>query len=155
MTFSWSPPNSSLAPEQEQFVEPVFEFLDIGCEFVHPERGALADRGQLRGLQMRVAEAGQRPVFDGERFQVAKNLRRFFQNDPGRLAKRQYVGVVPDVAGRRAEVDDGFGGRALFAERVDVRHDVVAHFLLAGFGDLVVDVVFVRFHLRDLLARHG
>ena len=39
------------------------------------------------------------------------------------------------------------------AERVDVRHDIVAELLFVLRGGFVVDVRDVRFHLRDLLVR--
>jgi hypothetical protein len=39
----------------------MLEIGEVEHEVLHPQRGALADGGELRRLQVRVAEAGQRP----------------------------------------------------------------------------------------------
>ena len=60
------------------------------------------------------------------------------------LADQDQVGVVGDVAARRAEVDDLPGRRGDVAVGVDVGHDVVAEPLLVGPGGVEVDVVDLR-----------
>ena len=67
-TLSWSPSKSSrkeacvpvvpLQPRNRKRLEPVAELLDVEREVLHPERGALADRGELRRLEVGVGEAG-------------------------------------------------------------------------------------------------
>ena len=60
--------------------------------------------------------------------------------EPERLAHEQRVGVVGDVAGRRAEVDHAARRGRGVAVGVDVRHHVVAEALLVARGRLEVDV---------------
>ena len=61
------------------------------------------------------------------------------------------VGVVGDVRARRAEVDERLRRRRDVAERVDVRHHVVAEAPLVRGDGVEVDVVEVRAHLRERL----
>ena len=62
-------------------------------------------------------------------------------------------GVVADVCGRRAEVDDGRGGRAGGGERVHVSHHVVSPPRLLVGREVEVDVRHVRLHLGELRVR--
>ena len=65
------------------------------------------------------------------------------------------IGVIAHVGARCAEVDDARRlGRSL-ANGVNVRHNVVAHFLFARPGGLVVDVRNVCLPLVHLLLRYG
>ena len=68
-----------------------------------------------------------------------------------RLAHQDQVGVVGDVAGGGAEVDDVAGGRGGVAEGVDVGHHVVAELALVLVGAGEVDVVEVGAQLLELL----
>lgn len=61
------------------------------------------------------------------------------------LFKLDQVGIVGDVRGSGAEVEDGFSCGALVAKGVDVGHDVVAEFLLVLVGGGKVDGVDVFF----------
>ena len=140
----------ALGAEQFQRVEPVFQLFDVHDELVHPQGRTLADRGQLRRLQVGVREARHGFVLKRKRAEIPHHLRRFFQQNAGRFPKLDDVGVVADVAGSRAEVNDALGGRTLYSVRIDVRHHVVPHLALARLGGRVIDVVRVRRKLRDL-----
>ena len=143
----------ALAAEQAQPPKLELKVFNVLRQLVHPERCALADGRELRGLEVGIGKARQRLVLFGERREVAQHLRRLAQHELRRFTQDNDVRVVADVAARRAEVDDRLGLGALPAEGVDVCHHVVAHLALARFGCGVVDVVLVRFHLGDLLVR--
>ena len=72
-------------------------------------------------------------------------------DDVQRVAHQDDVGVVPDVAGCGAEMDDSLRLRALQPVGVNMGHHIVTHFLLPAFRVLIVDVVRVAFQFRDLL----
>src|SRR5262249_37784405 len=70
-----------------------------------------------------------------------------------RLANQYQVGVVGDVAARRAQVNDPAGGRAAVAVCVDVRHHVVPQLALVLRRPGEIDVVDGRAQLGDLFDR--
>ena len=64
------------------------------------------------------------------------------------------IGVVGHVAARRAEMDDAGGGGRGLAIGIDVRHDVVADFLLPRFHAFIVDIRDMGGQLVHLFLRH-
>ena len=56
-----------------------------------------------------------------------------------RVAVDHEVGVVGDVAARRAQMDDARRARRVLAEGVDVRHHVVANLFFARAHHVIVD----------------
>ncbi len=61
------------------------------------------------------------------------------------------IGIVTDIAARRAEVNDPLCLRALLSVRIDMAHDIVADNLLAFTGDIVIDILRVLLHFVDHL----
>ncbi len=91
----------------------------------------------------------------GECAQGVDEIGDFQREDLQRLAQQEDIGIVDDVHGSGAQVDDGFGlGRGL-GEGVQVGHEIVAD---AGFlpGGLVeVDVIEMGAHVGDLVIGDG
>ncbi len=56
-------------PRNFSVVDATLDLVQVENEFIAPERRPLADRHELRGLKMRVAEAGQVLPALGERRQ--------------------------------------------------------------------------------------
>ena len=104
----------------------MLDLAQVEDQLVAPERGALADRHELRRLEVGVAQAGQRLVRLGEPAQGVDRGGRLVADDLQRRADQDQVGVVGDVAARRAQVDDRPGRGRRVAVGVDVRHHVVA-----------------------------
>ena len=100
---------------------------------------------------MRIRKAGHILIFQRKFRKIFKHLRALFQHQLRRFFQDDDVGIVPDVAARRAEVNDTRGFGALQPVGVNVAHHVVAHHLFPRFGNLVIDVVLMRFELRYLL----
>ena len=141
----------ALRAEQLQLRKAVLKLVDIVAELIRPERRALADRRKLCGLKVRVCKARQSLVLFRERGEIAHDLRRLFEDDLRRFAQNYHVGVISDVARCRAEVDYPLRLRALFTVCVNVGHNVVSYLAFALFGYVEIDVVAVRFKLRNLL----
>ena len=118
-----------------------------------PERGPLADGRRLRRLEMRERERRQGFVFLRELRERRNGRNQLGPEQRQSLLHENEIGIVPDVAARGAEMDDPAGLRALYAVRVDVRHDVVADFPFTGFGDLVIDVAHMGPQFFQLLVR--
>ncbi|OPZ68321.1 MAG: hypothetical protein BWY81_00891 [Firmicutes bacterium ADurb.Bin467] len=141
--------------EQFQRLPREVDAFEVHQKVLHPERRALADRRQLRGLQVRVAERRERAVFPRERAQPSQHLGELFADERERVVQHQNVGVVGHVAGRRAQVDHAARAGARIGVGEHVRHHVVARALLVTGRGLVVDVKDVLPELLDLRFRHG
>ena len=145
----------ALNAAQCQLGDLVVKLLQIHVQLVHPERGALADGGQLRGLAVGVGQAGHGLVLVGELGQICQHADDLLAHELQALAHDDDVGVVTDIAAGRAQMDDALCLGALQAVGVDVAHHVMADELLARNGVLIVDVVLVRLQLGNLLIGDG
>ena len=128
----------------------MLELPVVEHQLVEPEGRALADGGELRGLQMGVGERGHVLVAVREIRQQRNDVEELAADDPQALPHDDHVGVVADVAARRAQVDDPLRRGALHPVGVDVAHHIVTDLLLPRLGDVVVDVVRVGLQLGDL-----
>ena len=141
------------AAEEPDVLQRKVDLVQIGEEILHPQRRALADGHQLRRLIVRVSERRQRFVRLGEVRQIGDDLEQLTAQIAQTVAIEDQVGVVRHIAARRAQMDDARCGRRRLAIGIDVRHHVVADLLLAPADAVVIDVVDVRFKLRNLIIR--
>ena len=130
----------------------MIEIGEVEHEVLHPERRALADGRRLRRLQMRGAERRlgaplAREVASAR--EDADDLRRAAARVPRRMRIRSALSVTNALVAPRWMKP--LRRRRDVAERVDVRHHVVAEAPLVRGDDVEVDVVEVRAHLRDRL----
>ena len=143
------------AAEELDVFDREINFAQIRKEILHPQRRALAYRHQLRGLIMRIAQRGQRLVLAGKVGQIGDHLEQLAAQVAQSVAVDDQIGVVGHVAARRAQMDDaGRAGRDL-AERVHVRHHVMAHLFFTRTDAVVVNIRDMRLHFVDLLLRDG
>jgi hypothetical protein len=85
----------------------VVQLLEIGLQILQPEGGALAHGHQLRGLKMRVAQAGHVGMYLSAKSQrLRMNGQQFAPEIAQRVAVEDEIGVVGDIAARRAQMDD-------------------------------------------------
>ena len=133
-----------LDPQELQLGEPMLDLAQVEDQLVAPERRALADRHELGRLEVGVAQAGQRLVPLGELGQGVDRGDRLVADDLEGRADQDQVGVVGDVAARRAQVDDRPGHGRGVAQGVDVRHHVVPEPPLVPRGGVEVDRVDLR-----------
>ena len=94
-------------PRSGRVVDAMLEVGEVEHEVLHPERRALADGRELRGLEVRVAQRRLGAPLPRERGQRAHHRRRASPRSsakPSRIRIRSRV--VGDVGARRAEVDD-------------------------------------------------
>ena len=143
----------ALAAEELQVRELELQLLKIHQQILRPERGALADGRRLRGLKMRVGERRLCLVRLGKVRERLDDVHQQAADLLKRLAHENDIGVVADVAGRGAEVQNGLCLRAARAVGQHVGHDVVPHLVLARRGVVIVDVGDVRAQLLNLLIR--
>ena len=141
----------ALDSPQAQGVQLKFQVFQVHHQLIHPQRGPLANGGQLGGLEVGVAQAGQILVLPGKSGKVPQHLDDLPGHQGHGVPEDEDIGVVPHIAGGGAQVDNGLGVGTLLAIGVDVAHHVVAHQLLPGFRHVVVDVVGMGLQLVDLL----
>jgi len=140
----------ALDAAKRQRADAVLDLVQVQRELLAPQRGPLADRGELGRLVVREAQRRHRAVLLGEAGQQMDHGGQLARDQFQRVPHDDQLGVVAHVTTRGAEVDDrsGLGGRV--AERVDVGHHVVAELLLVPRRLAEVDVVQVPRHLVDL-----
>jgi len=145
----------SFEAEEWEVVEEARPVLGIEEKVLEPEAEALANGGGLGSLEVGVAKAGVRLVLGREAGEELEDMKEFLEEEREGLFELDEVGVVSDVGGGGAEVDDGFGVGAGVAEGVDMGHDVVAEFFFVGVDFVKVDVGGGRLHLGNLFGRDG
>ena len=140
-------PGGPLDAPELQRLQAVEHLLRVEEEVLHPQRDAFAHGGQLRGLKVRVREAGDGAVAacdlaerDEHRLEPPEEQLQAFPH-------QQQVRVVGDVRAGGPEVQEATCRRRLVAQVVDVRHDVVTQPLLVLGRAIEVDVVDVRAEL--------
>ena len=132
----------------------VLELVQIQHQVVGPQAGPLADGRRLGRLQVREAEAGQVAVLLRRTWPARRSRRPAGRaTQLQRLAHQDQVGVVGDVAARRAEVDDRPGRGADVAVGVDVGHHVVPQLPLVASAAAKSMSSTCRRELVDLLRR--
>ena len=127
----------------------MLDVTEIEHQVLHPERRALADGRQLRGLQVRVAERRFCLPVRRERRQRPQHADESGANELEAASHLDEVAIVGDVAARRAEMDDPAGRGRHIAERVHVCHHVVPEPALVFRHRGEVDVVQMRAHLVE------
>jgi hypothetical protein len=140
------------APEREAPLELV-QVRQVQGEVLDPERGALAERGRLGRLQVRQPEDRPRLPLEREGAESAQHVDELHAHEREPVAQDHEVGVVGDVAGGRAEVQDPARRPAALAPGVHVGHHVVAQLALEALGQLEVHVLEVRAQLGELGVR--
>ena len=123
------------------------DLLQVHHQLIGPQGRALAHGGGLSGLAVGVGHAGHVLVLLGKTGQLGQHADELFADELQTLTHHDDVGVVADVAAGRTQMDDACRLGALLAVGVDMAHDVVADQLLAGNGDIVVDIVHMGFQL--------
>ena len=123
----------------------------VADKVLHPQCRPLANRDQLGGLIMGVAESGGRLVRFRETGKVGDDLQQLSPEVFQAVPVENDVGVIGDIAAGGAQMDDtGGGGRGL-AVGIHVSHHVVADFLFPRRGTGKVDVRDVGFQFFNLL----
>ena len=123
----------------------------VHLQIFEPKRRTLANGRQLRGLKVSEAQRRQIFVFERECLQFVHHVDQLCQHEIERAVNDDHLRIVGHKARRRAQMNDRHRLGRQFAERLDVRHDVVTHLFLELRGIFVVDVVLELFHLGDLL----
>ena len=103
---------------------------------------------------MRIAEAGRRGPVICKIAQILHHARKCLAQMAQCVAVEDEIGVVGDVATRRAQVDDTLCAGSHLAEAIDVRHHVVADLFFPGGDHVVVDGGDIGGKLIDLRLRH-
>ena len=143
------------AAEEPDGCDHVVQLFEVEHQVLKPERRALADGDELRGLIVRVAEAGQGGIAVGKAGQLYHDLLQFAAQMDESVAVEHKVGVVGDITARRAEVDDALRAGRSRAEGIDVRHHIVPQLLFLRRDEFIVDGGDVCGQLVHLLLRHG
>ena len=125
------------------------EIREVEHEILHPQRRALADRRELRGLKMRVAERRFVLPPDCERSESPQDGNQARAKQSQAALHLDQVRVVGDERARRAQVNHTARRGRGITEGMHMRHHVVTEPLLE-LGDLrEIDVVHVLTHRGD------
>ena len=100
---------------------------------------------------MRIAKRGQILIAQGKIAQIPHDMAEFSLHQRQRFFHDEHIGVVTDIAGGGAQMNDGAGFGAGVSECVNVRHHIVAELFLVGGGLFVVHFIGVRLHFLNLL----
>ena len=141
------------AAEEAEGPQRILQLLQIEQQILQPEGRALADGRQLGRLVMRIGQRRHGGIAVGKVAEVPHGGLQLFFEVPQRLAVDDEICVVRDVAARRAQMDDALRAGRVEAVGVDVRHHVVADFLLPLRNSVIVDGADVRGQLVHLLLR--
>ena len=87
----------------------------------------------------------------GESTQRRDAVEHALQGQLQGISDHHQVAIIGHIATRCAEMNDRFGIRTFIGIGVDMGHHIVAEFFFVSRGSLEVDIMFCRFHLRDLL----
>ena len=104
-------------------------------------------------LKVRVAKTRLCPPLQRELPQQVQDVGEPLLQLTQRRTVDHQIGIVGDEAAGRSEVDDRLGLRGQFAIVMDVRHDVVAQFLLELSHPVPVELVPMALEVVDLLLR--
>ena len=129
----------------------MLDLCQIEHQVVRPQAGPPADGRRLRRLQVREAEVGRSRccLANSASATITAANRRGDHLQP--FAHQDQIGVVGDVAARRAQMDDRPGRWAHVAVGMDVGHHVVPQLPFVLLGRVEIDVVDVCPQLGDLL----
>ena len=75
------------------------------------------------------------------------NIDKLFLNKIKALAHDYDIGIVADITARCTEVDYACRLRTLLSVSIHVAHYIMPYLLLALFGNIVIDVIYVLLHL--------
>ncbi len=139
------------APRNGQLVAPAFEFLQVEDEVEHHRDARLPTVVSCAGWKCVKPSVGSSFHFSAKSAERVDDRGERLAQLVQALAHQDQVGVVGDVAGGRAEVDDVAAAGGHVPERVDVGHHVVPQPLLVLGGAAQVDVVEVGAEFGELL----
>ena len=120
------------------------QILEIQKELVHPERGALSDRGRLCRLEVGKGEGRKVLILLREVCELRNDIQEFAAHNAESLRHENDICVIAHIAAGCTEVDDALCARALRAVCIDMAHHIVTHFSLSRLGDFVVDILGMR-----------
>jgi hypothetical protein len=90
----------------------VVEILEVVNQVLDPQARSLSDRSRLSWLEVRESERRQVLVLAGEGREPGDQADQLAPDQSDPLAEQDQVGVVGDVARRRAEAKDGYTWRS-------------------------------------------
>jgi hypothetical protein len=125
----------------------MIHFLEIQQQVLDPQCRPLADRGGLRGLEVRVSKRREVPVLLRECGKRADAGQQPLTHQQQRIAVLQQLAVVRDVCAGGAQVDDAVRLGRDIAVVMNMGHHVVTETLLVRGRRIQVDVLDVRAHL--------
>jgi len=123
--------------------------LQIDKEVLAPQCCALPHGGELSRLVVGEAQGGHVRKLLGEGGQHVESLDELPLDEEHRVTELHDVGVIANVAGSGAKVDDWHRLGSDLAESVDVPHDIVAEFTFVLSSELEVDVEHVVLPERE------
>ena len=128
------------AAQETHGIQHKIQLLQVQHQVLEPKGGTLAHGDQLGGLVMGVAQGGQVLVLPGEVRQVLHGVQQLAAEVTQAVPVEDQVGIVGDIAGGGAQMDDALRARGHQAVGVDVGHDIVADLLFLDPDGLVVNV---------------
>ena len=145
----------SLAAQKLEICKHMLYFAQSQIEFLHPQCRSLAYGCRLRGLEVRKSQGGKALVFVSEFREFGQHVDQLAADQSERLSHDYDVRIVAHIAAGGAQVNDSLRLGALQAVCIDMAHDIVTHDLFSRLGFFVIDIVCMRFQLRNLLIRDG
>ena len=122
-------------------LQPMLDLLEVAEEILKPQAGALADRGELRRLEMGIGQRGRRPMTLGELGQGFDGCGGPPAQQDQSLTKQQDVGVVGNEGTGGTEMENAARVAGLFGKVAQMGHDVVPSLSLELGHAVEIDLV--------------
>ena len=141
----------ALGAAETQRCQAMLELVQIEQEIVTPQAGPLADRRQLRRLEVRPTERRQIAMSPGKAGQSVDDGYEPIAQQAQAFAQQYQIGIVGDEATGRSQVQNATGFGTDLAIGMDVGHHVVPQAGLVMVGPSEIDVVDLVPQLGELL----
>jgi hypothetical protein len=115
----------------------------------HPECGAFSHRRKLGRLEMGIRKARKTGVSGGECLERAENRYQTAEQQSETVAHDHQIGIVGHERTGCPKVEVRARRRCLIAERMDVRHHIMAEAPLVACGDNQIGVIEMSSHLSN------
>ena len=140
----------ALGAQKRHMSQPVLQLRQIQQQILNPQAGPLAHGGGLGRLKMGEAKGWQIPIFFRKIVQAANHIQQFGFQQAQRVPHNDYVGVIAHIAAGCAQVNNAAGRGTAIAICMHMGHHIMAQLFLISGGGGVVNILRVRFQLRQL-----
>ena len=129
----------------------MIQILQIQTELLHPKGGTLPYRSGLSRLKMRKRQRWQTFIRICKPGKLCDDIQQFLSNQMQRLRHHNNIRIIPHIAGGSPQMNNPFSLGTLLPIGINMRHHIMAHFLLPRFRHIIINIILMRLQLINLL----